>query len=325
MTGHFDAADEVGGGGGAGDRETDAGGGEGEGGKWGGGGVCGEAGGDDGTGFRLEGDRAAGRGGVALGGEVEFQPVAPTGLDGEPGEELEGGVAVGRVVADLHGGDVRQRALGDRVVEQPGDAEAELPRAGPFQVLEDERVGVRREGFDAVERGGWLGPLRGIDDQAVDDADEAFGENGGEFALPPEDEGEIGIEVGEDGVAEAAGDFSGEMEGDLLAADGFHAVGEVAVGGDPGADGGLGMGAFDADEDCAAGVLAGEVVNDRGIFDEGAGFLRVDDEVHQRGVGAGFVLFPELAEFPVDGGDGDFEAEFRTGIGDGGGHGRWLE
>lgn len=127
--------------------------------------------------------------------------------------------------------------------------------------------------------------------------------------------------MGEDGVAEAAGDFAGEVEGDLFAADGFQAVGEVAVSGDPGADGGIGLGAVDADEDGAAGVFAGEVADDGGVFEECAGFFGVDDEVHQRGVGAGVVLFPEFAEFAVDFGDGDFEAEFRAEVWDGGGHG----
>lgn len=65
--------------------------------------------------------------GVAGGGEVEFEAIAPGGLGGEPGEELECGVAVCGVVDDFDVGDVRERALGDGVVEEAGDAEAELP------------------------------------------------------------------------------------------------------------------------------------------------------------------------------------------------------
>jgi hypothetical protein len=79
---------------------------------------------------------------------------------------------------------------------------------------------------------------------------------------------------------------------------------------------GWGWALFDLHEDGAAGVLAGEIADDGGVFEQGAGFLGIDDEIHQRGVGARLVLLPELAEFPVDLRDRNLKAQFGTKIGD---------
>ncbi len=222
------------------------------------------------------------------------------------------------MVADFHGIDFRQGLLGCGVIEDAGDAETELPGAGPCVILQDE-IGVELGGFrDLAKRQGGIGPRRAVDDQAGHHVHEALGENLGKLALPPKGERQVGIEVGEDGVAETAGDAAGEVEGNLLAADGFPAVGEVAVGGDPGTQAGQRFGAVDLDEDRAAGVIPGEVADDGGVFPQGAGFLGIDDEIHQRGVGACVVLLPEFAEFLFDLGDRNFESEFRANGGDGG-------
>ena len=125
--------------------------------------------------------------------------------------------------------------------------------------------------------------------------------------------------MGENGVAETAGDTAGEAEGDLLAANGFLAVGEMAMGGDPGAERGL-LVADDLHEDRAAGVLAGEIADDARVFQQASFSLGIDDEVHQRRVGARVVLLPQRAQLVVDLGNGDFFPELCVFVCQGGCH-----
>src|SRR5690606_27424596 len=96
----------------------------------------------------------------------------------------------------------------DLVIEKRCHAEAELPGAGPGEVLENHVV-IRLGSFlDFRETGFGIRPARAVHDEAIDDTDEALGENIGELALPPEDEREVRVQVGEDRVAEAPGDAS---------------------------------------------------------------------------------------------------------------------
>lgn len=187
--------------------------------------------------------------GVAGGGDksrLAIGSVSPASLHGEPCEELEHGVVVVWGVVDFDTVDGLKHPLCGGFVEQAGDTETELPAAGPSEVLEDD-VGICLAGEleNGLERGGGIGPLGAIDDEAVDDLDEAFREEGSEFTLPPEDDGKVGMEVGEDGIAEAPAGGSCEEEGDLFAARGFSTVEEVAVGGDPSAESGLWVIAID--------------------------------------------------------------------------------
>ena len=117
--------------------------------------------------------------------------------------------------------------------------------------------------------------------------------------------------MGEDGVAEAPGDTAGEAESDLLAADRFLAVGELAMRGDPRAEGCF-LIAGDFHEDGAASVLTSEITDDARIFQQATFSLGVNDEVHQRRVGARIVLLPQGAQLVVDLGNRDFFPEFRV-------------
>jgi hypothetical protein len=67
--------------------------------------------------------------------------------------------------------------------------------------------------------------------------------------------------MGEYGVAEASGNTSGEAKGNLLAADGFLAVGKMTVRGDPCAQAGF-LIAVDFHKNSAAGVFTRQIVDD---------------------------------------------------------------
>ena len=122
--------------------------------------------------------------------------------------------------------------------------------------------------------------------------------------------------MGEDGIAEAPGGAAREVEGNLLAADGFPPLREVAVSGDPGPQA-RGGGAIDFYQDGAAGVIPGELADDCGIFDQGAGLFGENHEIYQRGIRARFIVFPKLAQLAIDGGDGNFDAQLGAYVGDG--------
>ncbi len=105
-----------------------------------------------------------------------------------------------------------------------------------------------------------VSPSRAINNQTIHHACKAFGKNIGELALPPEDEGKIGVQVGENGIAKAPGDTPGEAERNLLTANGLFAMGKVTMSGNPGAQRGL-LIASNLHENSAAGVLPSEVVD----------------------------------------------------------------
>ena len=154
--------------------------------------------------------------------------------------------------------------------------------------------------------------MRAIDDQAVHHGHQALGQDVGQLTLPPEDKRQVGIEVGKNGVAETPGDGAGEIKSDLLAAHGLLAMGQVAVRGDPCANAGHGLAAIDLHQDGAAGVLAGEIADDGRVLQQRTGLLGIDHQVHERSVGARFVLVPEFAEFAVNFANRHFGAQFRT-------------
>ncbi len=194
---------------------------------------------------------------------------------------------------------------------------------GPGEVLDDKGASATVNGLvDDREGCTRIGPSGAIEDEAIDHRVEALFENRREFALPPENERKIAGKVGEDGVAESAARDASEGESDLFAADGFFSLAEVAVGGDPSAQGGLGGTAIHLDEEGAAGVLAGEFADDVRIFGERAFFFRIDGEVDEAGIGASFIHGPELAQFGIDASDGHFLAEYGIDVGlAGGGNG----
>ena len=109
-------------------------------------------------------------------------------------------------------------------------------------------------------------PGAAVDDETVDFCEEVAFPERGERALPPEREGEVAVDVGEERVREELGPGAGDGEGDLFRADAFAAAGgELTVGGDPRADLGRAGGGGDGDEDGATGVFAGDLADERGI------------------------------------------------------------
>ena len=69
--------------------------------------------------------------------------ILPTGLHAQPGEQLQRTVAVVLVMGDFDAPDVGQGLTRKGVVKEAGDAQAELPAAGPFVIVKGE-FGVRR-------------------------------------------------------------------------------------------------------------------------------------------------------------------------------------
>ncbi|MEY5013238.1 MAG: hypothetical protein RLY69_953 [Verrucomicrobiota bacterium] len=112
--------------------------------------------------------------------------------------------------------------------------------------------------------------------------------------------------MGEDRVAKATRDLASEVQCDLLAAHRSSAMVEVAVGGDPGLNAGHGLVGVDLHKDRATCMLAGEVADDGGVFQQRPGFFGVNHEVDERRMSARLVLSPEFVQFPVDGMDWHF-------------------
>ena len=104
-------------------------------------------------------------------------------------------------------------------------------------------------------------------------------------------------------------------QSDLLAANRAPAVVEMAVGSDPRLNAGHGLAGVDLHKDRAAGMLAGEVAHDGGVFQQWAGFFRIDHEVDQGRMGSRLVLDAEFVQLAIDGMDRHFDAQHGVGLG----------
>jgi hypothetical protein len=136
-------------------------------------------------------------------------------------------------------------------------------------------------GSEGGEFGGGVLPEGAVDDEGVDVGIEAFVEVAGEGALPEDDEGEVGVEMGEDDVLHGLWGGLFEDEGDLLGADDLLALVGAAEGVDEGAGvWGGGIGEVE-DEEGAAGVLGGDGFEQLHVSGEVGGTLGVDGEVDE--------------------------------------------
>lgn len=116
--------------------------------------------------------------------------------------------------------------------------------------------------------------------------------------------------MGEDDIADEGAAVVGDEESDLFGADRFLAGAvELAMGGDPGADLGVGFFGEGGDEDGAAGVICGDFLDRLDVRLDGVGGFAVEGEVDEGGACGSIIDFPEFFEFAVDLGDGDFLAE----------------
>jgi hypothetical protein len=100
-------------------------------------------------------------------------------------------------------GEVLQRG---GVLEATGERGAHEVRARPREVTHIEAGGFGTHGGQqGVELPGGVAPAAAVDDERVDAGVEALLEVLGEIGLPPDDERQIGIEVGEDDVLHLRG------------------------------------------------------------------------------------------------------------------------
>ena len=85
------------------------------------------------------------------------------------------------------------------------------------------------------------------------------------------------------------------------------------MGGNPGADLGLRLRGEGSNEDGAAGVILGDLLNGLDVAGDGVGGFAIEGEIHEGSPGGGVVDFPEFFEFAIDVGDGDFLAKEGSG------------
>ena len=105
------------------------------------------------------------------------------------------------------------------VVEETREGVAPWLEAGPVQIAQDGAFSPRREVADHGKLVGRIGPLGAVVDQAIHPRPERVVEGLGQIALPPEAEGQIGIEVGKNNVRQRVRTLAVEAEGDLLRAE----------------------------------------------------------------------------------------------------------
>lgn len=213
-------------------------------------------------------------------------------------------------VRDFDLGDGWEVFEGAGVLEAGGEGSAKEVGAGPTEVADVKVGGFTFEGGgEGGKFDGGVLPEGAVDDEGVDVGIEAFVEVAGEGALPEDDEGEVGVEMGEDDVLDGLWGGLFEDEGDLFGADDLLALVWAAEGVDEGA-GVWGGGVREVeDEEGAAGVLGGDGLEQFHVSGEVGGTLGVDGEVDEGGAGFGAVVFPEFGEGFVDACEGDLHAE----------------
>lgn len=258
--------------------------------------------------FEAEGDFTPG--GLAAGIDeevaVEEGGGRPTESAGDPSEEKEGGGAGTWGMANLDRVDGGKLLKGGMVVKERGEGEAAAQNAGPIQIAEDGLSGLGGLGGASLEEKlellPRLSPLGTIEEEAIHPGPHFLFQEGREIRLPPEDEGEVGIEVGKDDIREGGGGFAGEVESDLFRADLTGAFAdEVAMGTDPSLGGGRGFGGIAENEESAAGVFTGQFGDQLVICGESLRIFGIDGEIDERGAGFGIrIFFPEAAQLAFD-------------------------
>lgn len=221
--------------------------------------------------------------GAAEGGSVGFEVEVPIEATGEPTEELECGDFASTGVTNGDVLQVGQTFAGGGAVENLSCGVEEVEEAGPGEVAD----GAAAAGQDFnlrkdVELWGGVFPSLAVHDEAIHPGPQLRIGLFVQRALPPETEWQIGIEVGENDAGQASGGAAIEAEGDLFRADflGSARV-QVAMGGDPGVDGGFGGVGVALDEKGAEGVFGGEGSEQGGVGGNGFGGFAVDGEVDQ--------------------------------------------
>jgi hypothetical protein len=185
----------------------------------------------------------------------------PPQLRGEPADEQDSGRSKARRERDLNALDIVQTLARCGAIEELRDGEADLHEPRPVEVAKNDavmRFSLRRlhEPHLVLE----VAPERAVVDQPVDPRPELRIDRVRQFALPPEVERQIGIEVREDDAREHPDEAAAQCEGDLLRADLLAAgAADMAMRADPGlclVDTGVRIG---SDDDRAAGMLASQL------------------------------------------------------------------
>lgn len=236
-----------------------------------------------------------GGGGASCGSEF------PTHLGCQPSCEEEGGGFVLRAMADADVFEIPEERGGGGVVEGEREGASESEATHPVQVADvDPSACAVDDPVEALELLAGIQPVAAVEEEFVDPRPNLRAGVDGEFLVPPEVEGQVVIQVGEDHACGCVERQSAGDQGDLFTADlACSCLGEVTVGVDPALDGFLCFGwrIFSvSDEESAACVFADDFCD---VAREGlhvGGGAAEHDQVDEGSSRAGCVEFPELFE-----------------------------
>jgi hypothetical protein len=241
--------------------------------------------------------------------------VRPAELRGEPPCQEQRGRAKSRREIDLNALDFIEARVGPGVVEELSKREPNLDEPGPIQIAENDsllRVGLSR--FQALDLGAEIVPALAVVNNAIDPRPELRVHRVGKFALPPEIEREIGIELGKNDVRQEPRRRSFEQKRELFRTDLFVAgAADVAMHVDPRLDPVLFRGGVRADHDRTAGMVFGDFGNDFRVHRQRGGRFTVDREIDQRRPRLRPAAFrPKSLQLPIDLPDLDRDARRKS-------------